>query len=307
MSTRMTRAVALATALGACSDASTPPDDDATDSVGVGGAGTGAGTGTGTGAGTGGDAPGLRVGYEGVQAYDAEIAGNATAQDAIRSTRVFFGHQSVGADTIEGMAALGFGDPWVYWAFPDDAGYNGGAYFGQEMIGENRHPAGKVEAFRAFMIDDAYGARVDLAGFKLCFQDFEDDAGGDAAGSSAELAALELTYAAAIDQVRAQFPGVRLFHVTPPLVAAAEWSADQNAARVALGDWLKHTYGPTDVIFDLQDVESIDPSTQQRCTAMGAWALCDANAADDHAHLSTGGKERMAKAMMTMVHRVATE
>jgi hypothetical protein len=313
MKTRIARAVALVTSLGACGDPSGPPGEDTTSSVGVGGDGTGVGgagvgaTGSGAGTGAGGAELGLRVGYDGVQAFDAEIAGSATAQGVIRSARVFFGHQSIGANTVEGMASLGFGDPWVHWAFPEDADYNGGAYFGQQMIGENRHPAGKVDAFRSFMIDDAYGGRVDMAGFKLCFQDFEADGDGDAVSNAPELALLQARYAATIDDVRAAYPDVVLFHVTPPLVAAAEWSADQNATRVALGDWQKQTYGATDVIFDLQDVESTDPSTQQRCTALGAWALCDANAADDHSHLSTGGKERVAKALMTMVYRIATE
>jgi hypothetical protein len=71
----------------------------------------------------------------------------------------FFGHQSIGANTLEGMAALGFAAPWVHWDFPESADYNGGAYFGQEYVGQNGDPKGKAAAFRSFMIDAGYGGR----------------------------------------------------------------------------------------------------------------------------------------------------
>lgn len=276
--------------------------------VGLGGAtGTGASAGTGAGSSGGGAPAGLKVGYDGVQAYDAEVGTNSAGQARIRAARVFLGHQSIGANTLEGMASLGFAGPWVFWDFPETADYNGGAYLGQKYIGQNGDPKGKASAFRSFMIDGGFGARVDVAGMKVCFVDFDDDGAGPAVGDAAEIAALEQAYAAAIADVRAQYPQVRLFHVTPPLVAADYWSVGRNALRVEVGDWLEATYGATDAIFDLQDVESLDPATGQRCTAAGQWALCDANAADDRAHLSPAGSERVAKAFLVMLARLTAQ
>lgn len=223
--------------------------------------------------GAGGSTEGLSIGFDGVQAFDAEVADNAEANARIRQARVFFGHQSIGANTLEGMAALGFAAPWVHWDFPESADYNGGAYFGQEYVGQNGDPKGKAAAFRSFMIDAGYGGRVEIAGMKVCFVDFDDDGAGPAVGDAAEMQALEQAYAAAVSDVREAYPSVRLFHVTPPLVAADYWSVSRNGARVELGDWIQATYGGVDVVFDLQDVESTDPrdgAALRRGGAVGA-------------------------------------
>jgi hypothetical protein len=47
--------------------------------------------------GAGGSTEGLSIGFDGVQAFDAEVADNAEANARIRQARVFFGSASVDA------------------------------------------------------------------------------------------------------------------------------------------------------------------------------------------------------------------
>lgn len=221
------------------------------------------------------------VGAEAVAAFDAM---SASDQERLRSARVLFGHQSVGANMIQGAAALGYAFKTVSGSL-DYAG----PVRGEAEVAENHEPLKKIQSFEALVLGKSLGQHVDVAGFKFCWVDFyEPD----------KLVGLREAYASKVQAFREKVPQLRLFHVTPPL---ATREVAENKARLDFGDWMKKTFAERDVVLDLSAVESTKPDGQV-CTSSGVRVLCPEYAADE-GHLNAEGSKRAAKALLYAIAR----
>jgi hypothetical protein len=218
------------------------------------------------------------VGPEGVAAFDALAPAE---KERIKGAKVFFGHQSVGQNTIEGAAALGFKFEEVKGA----TDYSG-PKLGHAFLDKNREPLQKIQGF-----DQMVGkiGSADVAGMKLCWIDFD---------TKSDVARVQNAYVSTINKVVDQNPKTHLFHVTPPLTTD---DPKLNKARVAYGEWMKNTYADKAVVFDLGAVISTKEGGSA-CEAGGARKLCDEWASDE-GHLNDKGKERAAKALLYAIYR----
>lgn len=221
------------------------------------------------------------VGPDGVAAFDTMPA---EAKKALRGARVFFGHQSVGGNIIEGASALGYSFSSVSassdFAMPK---------LGEAPVAENHDPHRKISSFSELLLGAKIGLRADVAGFKLCYVDF---------GDVGKLAGLREKYVATMVAIKKEYPALRLFHVTPPLTTK---SAAENRARLGFGTWLKSTYAAKDVVFDLAAVESTKEGGFA-CDEDGIAALCPEYASDE-GHLGKQGAQRAAKAFLYALAR----
>ncbi|NUP09567.1 MAG: hypothetical protein HOW73_26275 [Polyangiaceae bacterium] len=216
------------------------------------------------------------IGPSGVAAFDA--LGQEDLK-RLRGARIFFGHQSVGNNLIDAAKALGYGFRHV----DSDADF-AMAGLGEAPVLDNHDPHRKVRSFAELLVEKKVAERADLAGFKLCYVDFE---------SSMKVAGLREAYTAKMDELRAAYPKLRLFHVTPPLTTTGH---AENRARLDFGDWLKTTYGNRDVVVDLAAIESEMPDGKL-CTSNGVRSLCR-DYASDSGHLKAEGATRGAKALL---------
>jgi hypothetical protein len=221
------------------------------------------------------------VGPEGVAAFDA-LAPAELAR--LHRARVFFGHQSVGANLIGGARSLGFSFTPV-----SGVGQYASPVLGEAYVGENGAPLRKVSAFVDLVGGKKIGSKLDAAGFKFCYVDMR---------AAADLEPIESAYAAAIDDVRRQFPELRVFHVTTPLTTN---EVAENRARLAFGEWLKRRYASSAVVFDLAAVESTRPDGL-RCEVTGIPVLCD-EYKEDSGHLGAKGSARAAGAFLYAIAR----
>lgn len=129
--------------------------------------------------------------------------------DLVAAARVYFGHQSVGANVIAGLEDLqhGLERPVLRVAqagvleAPDDGGV-----FLHSAIGRNEHPDSKCEDFRR-VLEQLHG-RLDAALFKFCYVDFSD---------TSDAAAIFAGYARTMDELRRRYPDIVFVHVTAPL------------------------------------------------------------------------------------------
>ena len=214
--------------------------------------GTAAGGDTGTAA--GGDtgtpgAPGL-VGLAGIAAWDALAPSEKAKVTAFRS---FFLHQSVGGDLEDGAEAVGYKFDYVDSTSTTlAAGLNGGLF-----SSSNGDPLGKIAEFRKLALATKSSTRVAI--MKFGYADIVSD----------KVTGAQTSYQSAVAAIKAA--GVRVLHVTPPFVYSVP--AD-NAPKMATRAWMRATF-PTDVIFDLEDIESTEPSTGARCERGGSWEICN--------------------------------
>ncbi len=216
----------------------------------------------------------------------------ALAEDG--PVRVLFGHQSVGANLLEGLRAVA---PGIHLG----PGADGGVELQDFLVGENEHPLGKVQAFEQTV--QARAASVDVAAMKLCYIDFTPDTDVDA---------LFAAYEAAHARLRAANPGLTLAHLTTPLTIVQTgpkaWlkrllgrppaGLEENRRREAFNQKLRARYQGQEPIFDLARLESTAPDgTPVRYEgSVGRVPMLYPGYASDGAHLNAEGQRVLGKA-----------
>ena len=192
------------------------------------------------------------------------VASGITPDDLAKVSRmrVFFGHQSVGMNVLDGVpgiyAAHGMTAPPIDQdGIRPDTGFVSHAY-----IGENEKPLLKIDDFSAKM-RSGIGGQVDVAMMKLCYVDIT---GGT------DVDALLARYREAITGLERDFPEVTFVHVTAPLLTeqgslsklkarlmgSSRGGPDENAARERLNAQIRHEYAGGH-LFDLAAAESTAP------------------------------------------------
>lgn len=181
--------------------------------------------------------------------------------EAAARVRVLFGHKSVGANILSGIAPL-FDPAGVAWPIVDareslDAE---SSFLAHTHVGRNRDPHGKLSDFTA-LVDGPAGERVEVALVKLCYADVD---------STTEVEPLFERYAEVMDGLAARHPELKLVYCTVPLTTDRSWkakvkaaigSADRrgpadNLARHRYNTLVRERYAPTGRLFDIAAVEA---------------------------------------------------
>jgi hypothetical protein len=179
----------------------------------------------------------------------------------LATKKIFFGHQSVGSNIIQGIRELMATDPRlkinvVKSADPQSIPAPAIVEF---EIGRNGDPRSKNEAFAA-ILDKGMGAHGGIAMFKYCYVDID---------SSTDVQKMFTDYRAEINTLKAKYPALKIAHITVPLTTVEPttkaWiksmlgrttTQDVNAKRNEFNNLLRKTYSGVDPIFDLAEVES---------------------------------------------------
>ena len=216
----------------------------------------------------------------------------------LAETRVFFGHQSVGQNVLDGVREL-------YAEHQQPAPSVKDAF-----IGENEKPLRKIEDFDDTMRSS--GAEdVDVAMMKLCYIDITPQTDVDA---------LFDAYRKTLDGLEKDLPRVRFVHVTVPLMTEPgplsslkarltgneRFGPAENVVRERLNALIRREYAGGH-LFDLAAVESTTPdgarvSGVHRGTTY--YALHDGYASDN-GHLNRVGSRAAATAWLTTVAAAA--
>jgi hypothetical protein len=228
---------------------------------------------------------------------------------ALAQRRVFFGHQSVGGNVLDGLGRLSTRHGVTLRIV--EAGPRDGvppATFGHAFVAENGDPLQKLRSFRgAFESGAAAGA--DVALLKFCYVDFRADT--DVAGLFAE-------YQATIAQLRARFPGTTFVHVSVPLTTVPGGvkatlkrllgrppppEVLENARRDEYNALLRKAYLGREPVFDLARVEATRPdggAESREWQGRTVPALVAAYSSDG-GHLNEAGQSRAARELAAVL------
>lgn len=193
------------------------------------------------------------VGPSGVADWNALAQGE---KDRIKGLPILYLHQSVGQDLEDGSEANGF--KFEYFGPQSNtlvSGPNGGIFTDVGNV-PNGEPFKKMDVVRRSLKVTKNTAKV--VSFSFGYADVRDE----------DLAKVSAEYQKLVGEVKAT--GARFVHITPPLV----FSVAENPPKQKLRDFMLKTF-KDDVIFDLQDVESLDGA--KRCQEGGVWRICPAN------------------------------
>ncbi len=239
-------------------------------------------------------------------ASDPSSAPDAVKQrlQAIASSTVLFGHQSVGGNVLDGLRGVAReqGVELRIAELSSAAELRPGT-FGHVLVAANGDPRRKLASFTTAL----GGGDPDVALVKFCYVDF--DANTDARALFAE-------YQATLRALRAKHPRTAFVHVTVPLAAdegfakslakkllgKTSGAVPANARREEFNALLRSAFA-AEPLFDLARVESTDPSGRAVSAKLDGKVvpmLADAYT-DDGGHLNAAGSRRAALALVDVL------
>lgn len=246
------------------------------------------------------------VGQENVDmAAYREVPDSAWAR--LRERKIWFGHQSVGGNIMEGVTALAASDPRLGLRVAEGGPGEGGAGFTHTYVGRNGEPGLKTDEFAA-RLDSAGAAPVDVALHKYCYADIVD---------TTDVQRVFDHYRETMTRLAADHPGVTFVHVTAPLVMVqsgpramlkkllgqAPGRYASNFRREQFNELMRREYAGREPFFDLAAVESTRPDGSRETIEMGgrkAFALFPGYS-DDGSHLNATGKRRAAEELLVVL------
>lgn len=230
----------------------------------------------------------------------------------LANTRVFFAHQSVGGNLLDGIADIlrersDIGLNIV--EIKNKTQVNGPAFY-HAVVGRNGEPSTKLRAFNE-MVAEVGDSGIAL--LKYCYADFSH--GTDATQLFEE-------YRQTVASIRAQHPRLQIVHVTVPLVTDAGTlrhfaavvrskppAREVNFIRHQYNELMRRTYQGKEPIFDLARLESTNVDGNpvgfrykgERVQALApAWTT-------DGGHLNETARRRIAKAFLVTLVTIYDE
>jgi hypothetical protein len=237
----------------------------------------------------------------------AELGDSAKARLAAK--RVFFGHQSVGGNIMDGVADIVRQQPSLGLRLVDldAASREPAGFFAHACIGRNNDPLSKTAEFERLM-EQGLAARVGVAFHKYCFVDVT---------GQVDVAALFAAYKAAMDRLRTSHPKVRFVHVTVPLTwpqsgpkalvkrlfGRAPAGYADNFRREEFNDLMRRQYLGREPLFDLAALEATD--IDGRTVSIGFQGRTGRSLfgpyACDGGHLNESGRRHIAENLLVFL------
>jgi hypothetical protein len=235
-----------------------------------------------------------------------------TGLERLRKTKVFFGHQSVGANILEGIRELSADDQRLSLEVTrgDSPRSVAAPALVEAYIGRNSDPQSKADAFVA-ALRDGLGPDGGIALYKYCYLDVRQDTNIDALFGS---------YKRAVETVRASHPEITLVHVTIPLTAdegrlrqlakaalGKPTSRDLNIKRNAYNELVRRTFAAREPVFDLARIEStrLDGTRSYFRNGDDTVYTLAAHYTDDGGHLNRLGRSSAARELLRVLAETA--
>lgn len=240
-------------------------------------------------------------------AVEKKVPG-ADALVSFSDTKVFFGHQSVGANIIDGLETLysASGSPSLRVVETRESPSGNGGFLAHAPMGVNGDPIGKFADF-ASVLDGEIGRTVDVALLKLCYADVT---------AGTDVTDVFRKYSTMMAQLEAAHPSVTFIYTTVPLTTdrglkqkvkswlgrGDEMGPADNVAREQYNQLIRQHYGSTGRLFDIAAVEAtMDSSPSQRHRDGAPYYVLNSGLAADPGHLNDLGSRAAATELVSVV------
>ncbi len=232
----------------------------------------------------------------------------------LSGTKMFFGHQSVGRNIIQGIKEL-MQKSGVHTLHIIDAKSDSlpEFYFAQANVGKNKFPQTKCADFARLIREKLGPDGVQYAFLKFCFVDVT---------RKSDVHKIFEEYRATIDTLHREFPEITFVHFTVPLKVKStgfkstvkRWLGKastrdlDNAQRNAYNRLLKETFRGQPV-FDLAAVESTYPDVERETFTLKGQTLYSLipQYSSDGGHLNEQGRQWVAAHLLRYLARLVQE
>ncbi|MCL2259590.1 MAG: SGNH/GDSL hydrolase family protein, partial [Cystobacterineae bacterium] len=222
-------------------------------------------------------------------------------KQSLNNKRIFFAHQSVGQNILDGLREIGSPLPQRPLHGDTSTAFENPGIV-DSLVGENMQPLSKIEHFEKLLMDGV-GEHADIAMLKLCYIDFD---------ANTDIEALFQRYEESFQRLRTRFPRLVLVHVTSPLTTVERgakswlkktlgktlWGILENQKREAFNQKLRQTYAGREPVFDLALAESTYPDGMREFFEHEGTQIpaLVAGMSDDGGHLNLAGRAQLASA-----------
>jgi len=229
----------------------------------------------------------------------------SSALSAVARLRIAFGHQSVGANILQGIEALQADDATTALRMVEASGDSGPTRAGifHAKIGVNGDPLSKLSAFRSLVA----ATNPNIAMMKFCFLDVSD-----------RLSAREMldSYGQAMAEIRDGSPGLTIVHATIPLTDDGNWkerlvkrvkrrptARRLNTERMRYNALLLERFRGKEPVFDIALVEStrLDGTRASVPSAQGETYFLAPEFTYDGGHLNATGSRIAAAHLLRLL------
>lgn len=240
---------------------------------------------------------------------------DAVPKDKLKNllnSRLFFGHQSVGYNIIEGISnVLGArGGSSIAIIETRDPARTVGPGFFHSPIGQNTDPLAKIRDFDAIM-RSGNAANLDIAFMKLCYVDVQADT---------DVTAIFRSYKNTMARLKEDFPHTVFVHFTVPLVSREKGikplvkgllgrqirGYGDNSTREQLNTLLRNEYEGEEAFFDIARFESTraDGSRTAYEASAGRYYALEEVYTSDGGHLNQEGERYIAEQLIVFLSSI---
>jgi hypothetical protein len=223
--------------------------------------------------------------------------------------RIFFGHQSVGMNLLDGVRELAapYADVGLRVVEARAGSDLPAGTFAHAVMPENGNPRLKLESFER-ALSSGIGSATDVALVKFCYVDFS---------SGTDAPALFAEYQTKLNALHARYPRTVFVHVTAPLTTVEGGAKAalkrllgrgpggllENARREEFNELLRRAYGGKEPLFDLALLESTAADGQRE---LRDWNGSKVPAllpgyTDDGGHLKREARLRFARELIALL------
>ena len=234
---------------------------------------------------------------------------------ALGAKKMYFGHQSVGDNIIQGMLSIKKANPFTKLEIisinaPEKLSRPG---FYHSSIGKNDDPLSKVQAFKNY-VENGIGNSADIAFFKFCFWDIRE---------KVDVGHMFDEYRATLSALKSRYPRTTFAHVTVPLMSSpdgvkervkrslgipVEFDSD-NILRSTINELILKEYLGKEPLFDIALVESTLPNGTRSVFAKNGktYYSLASEYTRDGGHLNEEGQRRVAEQFLIFLARLAAK
>lgn len=231
---------------------------------------------------------------------------------SLSNKKIFFGHQSVGFNIVDGMEEIINQNPQlslsILKAGEPIEGHE--AFFAHAQIGKNRKPLSKLDAFSK-AINNGIGDKADIAFMKFCYVDIT---------KKTDIDKLFQSYKNELFELQQRFPNTTFIHVTSPLktvqtgikatikkiLGKPAGGYESNIMRNKFNEMLRNEYDQKGIVFDLAKVEATRPdgSRQKFIYNDKEYDSLYPGYTDDGGHLNRYGQKIAAENLLRLLSEI---
>ncbi|MFH1215520.1 MAG: hypothetical protein V1706_03360 [Pseudomonadota bacterium] len=229
--------------------------------------------------------------------------------DRLSEQNIYFGHQSVGSNILDGIKQLMKDNPHIKLNILETSNSEdfGTGVFAHARIGKNKVPNSKISAF-ANSLENGVADKCDIVFMKFCYVDID---------SSSDVEKIFFDYKEMFVSLKKKYPEVQFVHMTMPVTTVQTgpkaWikkilgkpvgGENENVMRSQYNTLLDKQYKGREPIFDIATVEATEKNGHLKTFSHKGkeYLQLAPEYTDDGGHLNNNGRRIVAEKLLVFL------